>query len=78
MLFNDFYIYAFNNDNNLVKYWSMGHRCFVPGYRGNYDNGPRVRVYSFPTDGELKEEWIRVIPRQKSKDNEIFKGKYDA
>ena len=42
----------------------MGHRCFVPGCRENYPNGPRVRVYSFPAEEELKEKWIRAIPRQ--------------
>ena len=56
----------------------MGPRCFVPECRENYENGPRVRVYSFPADEELKKKWIRAIPRPtKSKDNEIFKGKYD-
>nr|XP_054927547.1 uncharacterized protein LOC129385210 [Dermacentor andersoni] len=39
-------------------------RCCVPGCRGNYDNGPKVRVYCFPRDEALKKAWLRAIPRK--------------
>ncbi|CAN8025714.1 unnamed protein product, partial [Ixodes persulcatus] len=39
-------------------------RCCVPGCRGNYDNGPKVRVFSFPSDKSLKAKWLRSIPRK--------------
>ena len=45
----------------------MEHRCFIRGCRGSYDNGPRVRVFSFPADEELKKIWIHVIPQQNQK-----------
>ena len=48
----------------------MEHRYFVPGCHGNYDNGPRVKVYSFPADEELKKKWIRA---RMLTFNELFK-----
>jgi hypothetical protein len=41
----------------------MPARCVVPGCRGNYDGGPRVKVYSFPADVEMRKKWISAIPR---------------
>ncbi|XP_077512600.1 uncharacterized protein LOC144123693 [Amblyomma americanum] len=39
-------------------------RCCVPGCRGNYDTGPKVRVFAFPKDASRRESWIRAIPRK--------------
>ncbi|KAK8756868.1 hypothetical protein V5799_000430 [Amblyomma americanum] len=39
-------------------------RCCVPGCRGNYDNGPKVRVLSFPKNEGRRQSWIRAIPRK--------------
>ncbi|XP_049516049.1 THAP domain-containing protein 2-like [Dermacentor silvarum] len=39
-------------------------RCCVPGCRGNYDPGPKVHVFSFPKDGNRKDQWLRAIPRK--------------
>lgn len=45
----------------------MPSRCIVPGCKGNYDNGPRVSVFSFPSDEEMKQKWISAIPRSNLK-----------
>lgn len=37
-------------------------RCCVPNCRGNYDGGPKVRVFSIPKDGR-RAKWIRAIRR---------------
>lgn len=42
----------------------MPHSCCVPGCRGNYRNGPKVRVYSFPSEDSLRNQWIRAIKRE--------------
>lgn len=42
----------------------MGFRCCVPNCRGNYDNGPRVSVFSFPKDEDLRRKWTRAIHRK--------------
>ncbi|XP_077517009.1 uncharacterized protein LOC144127903 isoform X2 [Amblyomma americanum] len=39
-------------------------RCCVPGCRGNYQNGPKVRVYCFPRDEVRRKAWLRAIPRK--------------
>ncbi|XP_075743482.1 THAP domain-containing protein 2-like [Rhipicephalus microplus] len=39
-------------------------RCCVPGCRGNYDSGPKVRVFAFPKDEARKKSWIKAIPRK--------------
>ncbi|KAH7947978.1 hypothetical protein HPB52_017325 [Rhipicephalus sanguineus] len=39
-------------------------RCCVPGCRGNYDSGPKVRVFAFPKDEAPKKSWIKAIPRK--------------
>ncbi|XP_035229796.1 THAP domain-containing protein 2-like [Stegodyphus dumicola] len=45
----------------------MPSHCIVPGCKGNYDNGPRVRVYSFPSNEILKKKWLKAIPRSNFK-----------
>lgn len=42
----------------------MPHACCVPACNGNYRNGPKVRVFNFPKDGELRRKWIRAIVRE--------------
>ncbi|XP_077512048.1 uncharacterized protein LOC144122987 [Amblyomma americanum] len=37
-------------------------RCCVPNCRGNYDNGPKVRVFSFPKD-DRRAKWERAVRR---------------
>ncbi|KAH8029429.1 hypothetical protein HPB51_000347 [Rhipicephalus microplus] len=39
-------------------------RCCVPGCRGNYNNGPKVRLYSFPRDVARKKAWLQAIFRE--------------
>ncbi|KAH7936397.1 hypothetical protein HPB52_022433 [Rhipicephalus sanguineus] len=38
-------------------------RCCVPNCRGNYDNGPKVRLFSFPRDAKRRAEWQRAVRR---------------
>ncbi|KAH6927751.1 hypothetical protein HPB50_007733 [Hyalomma asiaticum] len=38
-------------------------RCCVPMCRGNYDGGPKVRLFSFPSDEKRKAEWQRAVRR---------------
>ncbi|XP_075728956.1 uncharacterized protein LOC142771366 [Rhipicephalus microplus] len=38
-------------------------RCCVPSCRGNYDGGPKVRLFSFPKD-DRRIEWKRAIRRE--------------
>uniref|UniRef100_A0A6B0V2C3 Putative transposable element n=1 Tax=Ixodes ricinus TaxID=34613 RepID=A0A6B0V2C3_IXORI len=44
-------------------YCNMG-RCCVPNCRGNYDNGPKVRLFSFPRDVKRRAEWQRAVRRR--------------
>lgn len=41
----------------------MPFRCSAVGCRGNYSSGPRVSVFRFPQDPDLKEKWINFIKR---------------
>lgn len=41
----------------------MGFKCCVPNCRGNYDNGPKVSVFSFPKEKKLRQIWINAIHR---------------
>ncbi|XP_035209355.1 THAP domain-containing protein 1 B-like [Stegodyphus dumicola] len=41
----------------------MVFKCCVPLCKGNYNGGPRVHVFSFPRDPELKKKWIYSIKR---------------
>ena len=45
----------------------MPFRCSVSGCNGNYDNGSKVRVYSFPKDEQLAAKWLRAIKRDNFK-----------
>lgn len=42
----------------------MPYKCCAPGCKGNYDNGPKVQIFSFPVDDELRKQWISAIPRK--------------
>lgn len=47
----------------LIRFITMPHCCSVPNCKGNYRNGPKVTVFSFPKDPELVQKWIRAIKR---------------
>ncbi|GBO26308.1 hypothetical protein AVEN_229653-1, partial [Araneus ventricosus] len=38
--------------------------CCVPYCKGNYKTGPKVSVYSFPKEDELRQRWIISIGRK--------------
>ncbi|XP_055924540.1 uncharacterized protein LOC129956631 [Argiope bruennichi] len=38
--------------------------CCVPNCNGNYRNGPRVSVFAFPKNEELKKKWLSAIHRE--------------
>lgn len=38
-------------------------RCCVPQCRGNYDTGPKVRVFNFPRDEARRALWLKAVPR---------------
>lgn len=42
----------------------MPYKCCAPGCTGNYDNGPKVQMFNFPVDDELRKQWISAIPRK--------------
>ncbi|GFY52793.1 protein kinase C-binding protein 1 [Trichonephila inaurata madagascariensis] len=42
----------------------MPSKCFVLGCRSNYCSEPKVRVFSFPRDEILKNQWLRAIQRE--------------
>ena len=47
----------------------MPRHCAVPGCKTNYTSttktdGPKTTTFSFPKDDELKEKWLRAIPRK--------------
>ena len=42
----------------------MPYKCVVPNWKGNYKNGPKVHVFSFPKDKELSDIWIHTIKRE--------------
>ena len=37
-------------------------KCFIPGYRGNYDAKNKVRIYRLPSHEE-RNRWVNSIPR---------------
>ena len=39
----------------------MPYMCCVPNCKGNYHNGPKVHVFGFPSDEDLKRKWINAI-----------------
>jgi len=41
----------------------MPDRCCVPRCKDNYDNGPKVHVFKFPSDEALKQKWLYAIRR---------------
>ncbi|CAL1286397.1 unnamed protein product, partial [Larinioides sclopetarius] len=45
----------------------------VPFCRGNYDNGPKVSVFSLPKNEELKKKWLHAIPRENMPSTKNFK-----
>lgn len=42
----------------------MPFKCCVPGCKGNYNSGPKVQVFSFPNEENLRKKWIISIPRK--------------
>ncbi|XP_035223029.1 THAP domain-containing protein 6-like [Stegodyphus dumicola] len=42
----------------------MPGRCCVPLCKGNYPTGPKVSVFSFPKNEDLKREWLSAIQRK--------------
>ncbi|XP_046987114.1 uncharacterized protein LOC124575171 [Schistocerca americana] len=42
----------------------MPRRCCMPNCRGNYDNGPKVSVFYFPSDDNLRRKWLSAVHRQ--------------
>jgi hypothetical protein len=58
----------------------MPFRCCAPNCRGNYPGGPKVSLFNFPKDKDLKARWVQAIKRQGENGksfvpNCIFKGK---
>ncbi|CAH1114716.1 unnamed protein product [Psylliodes chrysocephalus] len=51
----------------------MLYMCCVPGCRGNYSKGPKVRVFGFPNDENLRKKWLKVIPRDNLQPNKNTK-----
>ncbi|XP_068085668.1 THAP domain-containing protein 5 isoform X2 [Anabrus simplex] len=41
----------------------MPQKCSVPNCKGNYRTGPKVSVFSFPTDDSERAKWLRAIRR---------------
>ncbi|XP_035210868.1 uncharacterized protein LOC118185167 [Stegodyphus dumicola] len=42
----------------------MPDRCCVPLCKGNYPTGPKLSVFSFPKNEDLKIEWLSAIQRK--------------
>ncbi|XP_055924582.1 THAP domain-containing protein 2-like [Argiope bruennichi] len=42
----------------------MPFTCCVPNCKGNYKTGPKVSVFNFPKDGNLRKRWIATIHRK--------------
>lgn len=42
----------------------MPSHCCVTNCRGNYNNGPKVSIFKFPEQPELRKAWIKAIPRK--------------
>ena len=40
------------------------YRCSVLNCKGNYDTGPKVAVFGFPEETDLKKKWIHSIKRK--------------
>lgn len=38
--------------------------CCALGCRGNYKNGPKVKVFSFPKNDSLKSQWLKALNRK--------------
>ena len=41
----------------------MPYGCVVPKCKGNYKNGPKVHVFSFPKEEKFRQAWIKAIKR---------------
>ena len=41
----------------------MPYMCCVPNCKGNYRNGSKVQVISFPKNDELKQIWLHAIKK---------------
>lgn len=56
----------------------MPYRCCVPNCKGNYPNTPKVAVFGFPKDVELKKKWLHAIKRKDFEPSATSKVKYYA
>ena len=56
----------------------MPYKCCVPGCTGNYKSGPKVICFSFPSDAEEKEKWLRAIHRDDFTVTKHSKVMYDV
>ncbi|KAH7934252.1 hypothetical protein HPB49_023707 [Dermacentor silvarum] len=65
-----------NSRSVRLQTGTMG-RCCVLNCRGNYDNGPKVRVFSFPKD-DRRAKWERAVRRDDSDNRSLRepKGKF--
>ena len=41
----------------------MGYKCCMPFCKGNCRTGPKVSVFSFPRNPDIKRKWMKVIQR---------------
>ena len=48
----------------------MPSRCCVPLCKGNYPNGPKVTIHSFPKDEKHIQKWLHRIERRNFYPNE--------
>ncbi|XP_035228253.1 THAP domain-containing protein 5-like [Stegodyphus dumicola] len=51
----------------------MVYTCCVPNCKGNYPNGPKVQVFSFPKEKEFLNKWIKAIHRSNFKPTKFSK-----
>lgn len=51
----------------------MPYGCAVPKCKGNYSNGPKVHIFSFPKEENLANTWVRAIKREDFKPNKHSK-----
>ncbi|XP_064095205.1 uncharacterized protein LOC135207408 [Macrobrachium nipponense] len=43
----------------------MPYKCWVPKCKGNYDNGPKVNIFRFPENEQVKEKWHKKHQERK-------------
>ena len=45
--------------------YAMVNTCCAPNCKGNYKTGPKVSLFRFPKDEELKQKWLDFLKREK-------------